>query len=96
MPDERDSTLWERLQRDAENGSPRCGQYLTTLDPLFRTEIYTALLYERLERKMRLVEKLHGESSENWNQTFYLLYFRTLGDSLNQEAYLELARRVPY
>lgn len=96
MPDERDSTLWERLQRDAENGSPRCGQYLATLDPLFRTEIYTALLYERLERKMRLVEKLHGESGENWNQTFYLLYFRTLGDSLNQETYLELARRVPY
>ena len=61
MPDERDSTLWERLQRDAENGSPRCGQYLATLDPLFRTEIYTALLYERLERKMRLVEELHEE-----------------------------------
>ena len=28
--------------------------------------------------------------------TFYLLYFRTLGDRKNQEAYLELARRVPY
>ena len=27
---------------------------------------------------------------------FYLLYFRTLGDRQNQEAYLSLARRVPY
>lgn len=96
MPEEREKQLLERLQRDAENGSPRCGQYLAALEPLFRTELYTTLLYERLERKMQLVEELHRESGENWNQTFYLLYFRTLGDSLNQRAYLELARRVPY
>lgn len=96
MADERQAALVERLRRDAEQGSPRCGQFLASLDALFRTEIYTTLLYERLERKMKLVEELFAESGENWNQTFYLLYFRTLGDSLNQEAYLELARRVPY
>lgn len=96
MSDERDNALIERLRRDAENGSPRCGQFLAALDPLFRTQLYTTLLYERLERKMQLVHDLYVESGENWNQTFYLLYFRTLGDSLNQEAYLELARRVPY
>ena len=45
---------------------------------------------------MRTVETLHGEADGNWNQTFYLLYFRTLGDRRNQEAYLSLARRVPY
>lgn len=96
MADERQEALVERLRHDAEHGSPRCGQFLTALDDLFRTEIYTTLLYERLERKMKLVEELFMESGENWNQTFYLLYFRTLGDSQNQEAYLELARRVPY
>ncbi|MBQ3187118.1 MAG: DUF2851 family protein [Alistipes sp.] len=96
MADERQEALVERLRHDAEQGSPRCGQFLTALDDLFRTEIYTTLLYERLERKMKLVEELFMESGENWNQTFYLLYFRTLGDSQNQEAYLELARRVPY
>lgn len=96
MSDERHRELFARLECDAENGSPRCGQYLATLDPLFRTQLYTTLLYERLERKMKLVEELYEESGENWNQTFYLLYFRTLGDSLNQEAYLTLARRVPY
>ena len=39
---------------------------------------------------------LRHEAAENWNQTFYLLYFRTLGDRQNQEAYLTLARRVSY
>lgn len=96
MEEERRQELIKRLERDAEAGSSRCGQFLATLDPLFRTQLYTTLLYERLERKMQLVEELHTESGENWNQTFYLLYFRTLGDSQNQEAYLELARRVPY
>ena len=37
---------------------------------------------------MRMVDALREEASENWNQTFYLLYFRTLGDRRNQEAYL--------
>ncbi len=43
-----------------------------------------------------MVEALRHEAAENWNQTFYLLYFRTLGDRQNQEAYLTLARRVSY
>ncbi len=55
-----------------------------------------SLLFDRLERKMRMVEALRHEAAENWNQTFYLLYFRTLGDRQNQEAYLTLARRVSY
>ncbi|MBR5465536.1 MAG: DUF2851 family protein [Alistipes sp.] len=96
MADEQHSALFERLKADAEKGAPRCGLFLASLDELFRTEIYTSLLYERLERKMTLVEELYRESGEDWHQTFYLLYFRTLGDSQNQAAYLELARRVPY
>lgn len=73
-----------------------CGGYLAGLNALQRSELCTALLFDRLERKMRMVEELHREASENWNQTFYLLYFRTLGDRLNREAYLSLARRVSY
>ena len=84
----------ERLQAGAATCA--CGGYLTGLDPLQRNGIYTALAFDRLERKMRMVERLHREANENWNQTFYLLYFRTLGDRQNQEAYLRLARRVPY
>ena len=84
----------ERLQAGA--GEYACGGYLGGLNTLQRTEICTALIFDRLSRKMRLVETLRREAEDNWNQTFYLLYFRTLGDRRNQEACLELARRVPY
>ena len=81
---------------EARAGEHACGGYLAALEPLRRTEILTSLVFDRLRRKMRMVEALRTEAAENWNQTFYLLYFRTLGDRRNQEAYLELARRVPY
>ena len=81
---------------EARAGEHACGGFLATTDPLQRTELFTALIFDRLQRKIRTVEALYAESAQNWNQTFYLLYFRTLGDRRNQEAYLELARRVPY
>ena len=84
----------ERLRAGAE--AYACGGYLGGLGALQRTELGTALIFDRLSRKMRMVEALRNEAADNWNQTFYLLYFRTLGDRRNQEAYLELARRVPY
>ena len=84
----------ERLRAGA--GAYACGGYLGGLGTLQRTELCTTLIFDRLSRKMRMVEALRSEAADNWNQTFYLLYFRTLGDRRNQEAYLELARRVPY
>ncbi len=94
MEAERVAEIVERLRAGA--GHCACGERLAALDPLQRHELFTHLVFDRLERKMRLVESLHREAGENWNVTFYLLYFRTLGDRKNQEAYLELARRVPY
>ncbi len=69
--------MLNRLQAGA--GTYACGGYLAGLGSLQRSEICTALLFSRLERKMRMVDALREEASENWNQTFYLLYFRTLG-----------------
>lgn len=84
----------ERLRQAAASGA--CGGFLTALDELQRSEIFTALIFDRLKRKMEMVDRLRAEADDNWNQTFYLLYFRTLGDRINQQSYLELARRVPY
>ena len=63
----------ERLRAGA--GTYACGGYLAALDGLQRTEICTALIFDRLQRKMRTVETLHGEADGNWHQTFYLLHF---------------------
>lgn len=86
--------ILERLRNTAASGG--CGGFLAGLDELQRSEICTALIFDRLKRKMEMVDRLRIEADDNWNQTFYLLYFRTLGDRQNQQAYLELARRVPY
>lgn len=88
----------ERILERLRDGAATyvCGGFLAGLDELQRSDICTALIFDRLKRKMEMVDRLRIESADNWNQTFYLLYFRTLGDRQNQEAYLELARRVPY
>ncbi len=96
MADEREERVINRLLASTETGCGECASYIAALDPLFRTELLQALLFERLERKLERVKQLREEAYQNWNQTFYLLYFRTLGDSQNQENYLDLARRVPY
>ena len=88
--------MLQRLQREARGGTFACGGFIAGLSSLQRSEICTTLVFDRLDRKMRMVEGLRREAAENWNQTFYLLYVRTLGDRQNQEAYLRLARRVPY
>ncbi len=95
-PTNNEEQLLRRLTAVADEGSVPCGEFLSSLDSLHRTALYTDLVFERLHRKMRIVEGLRHEAGEEWNQTFYLLYFRTLGDHLNRDNYLELARRVPY
>ena len=91
---EQEETLLVRLQQDETKGS--CANYLAGVDPLRRHEILTALAFDRLRYKMELVDDLRESCAGDWNQTFYRLYFRTLGDSTNQGAYLTLAERVPY
>ena len=92
MTAEREQRAMNRLRAGA--GAYACGGFLAGQSALQRSEICTSLLFDRLERKMRMVEALRHEAAENWNQTFYLLYFRTLGDRQNQEAYL--ARNFEY
>ena len=59
----------ERLRAGA--GTYACGGYLGGLGTLQRTELCTTLIFDRLSRKMRMVEALRSEAADNWNQTFY-------------------------
>lgn len=77
-------------------GGATCRQHLAGLDPLHRSELFTSLLFERLARKMKTLEALRAEVNGDWNETFYRLYLRALGDRDNRDAYLELGRRLPY
>lgn len=73
-----------------------CGGFLNRTDTLHRTDIYTSLLYDRLQRKYNTVNEIYSSSGENWNQTLYVMLFRTLGDLGNREQYMAIAQRVPY
>ncbi len=93
---QQEQQLIEQLTEGIESGCKACCSFLASLEASRRTALFTHLYIERLQRKVAMVEQLREQADMNWNQTFYLLYFRTLGDRKNQETYLELARRVPY
>ena len=85
------------LQRMQEAvGNCCCAPLLAELDPVLRVDLLNRLFFDRLEHKMGIVDRLRKQANDNWNQTFYLLYFRTLGDSQNQAAFLTLAETVRY
>lgn len=73
-----------------------CGGYLSKLDTLHRLDIYNKLGFERLSRKNRDINRIFEQSQQNWQQTFYTMLMRTMGGVDNNEAFTELARRVPY
>ncbi len=78
------------------NDPAECVERLTALDDLHRTDLYTALLYERLQRKCEMVREIFELAGQNWQQTFYTLLFRYMGDLENRETYMELSRRATY
>ncbi len=84
----------ERLEKGAAECA--CAGFIAAMEPVSRCDLYTRLIFERLERKIATLDTLHQKGEENWNNTLYYLYFRTLGDKLNQQTFLELAERVPY
>ncbi|MFQ7502979.1 MAG: DUF2851 family protein [Alistipes finegoldii] len=62
MGAEQEHRMLNRLQAGA--GTYACGGYLAGLGSLQRSEICTALLFSRLERKMRMVEALRRSGGE--------------------------------
>lgn len=73
-----------------------CGERIALLPPVERQRLYTRLEFERLGAKYDVLHGLFEETAHDWNETFYRMFLRTLGDHVNQEAYLTLARRIPY
>ncbi|MEG1622019.1 MAG: DUF2851 family protein [Alistipes sp.] len=73
-----------------------CGSRIAALDDLHRSDLYTTLVFDRLARKYKTIQELFAASSENWNQTFYALLFRTLGGHTNRNPFMSLAQRATY
>lgn len=87
----------EALRRlTSDTSATACGEYIASLDPLHRAELYNALAFERLERKNRDIMSIYRSVGENWNQTFYVMLLRTIGGMNNRRPFEELARRATY
>ena len=85
-----------KRQRSWNGSGHACAGFLTTLDPLHLADLLTGLVYDRLRRKYDAAAEIYRISGQNWNQTFYTLLFRYIGDLSNQDTYTELARRATY
>ena len=77
-------------------GECRCGEVVAQMDALRRTDLFSRLVVERLQRKCGVVEDVFKTCDEDWNQTMYTMLFRAMGDHRNQAAFQQLARAVPY
>lgn len=92
-PDELDE-----LYRNLIEGEGRlyCSHALKEMPAVNLYSTLTRLMIERLERKYNDFLTLYRESGNDWNEAFYITLFRSVGAGRNREAYMKLARTVPY
>ena len=92
--DESLSEIYGTLLAGAE--SYCCGEEIARLEHFKRVSLYTRLQVERIYRKSNELMDIHRQVEENWNETFYVMLFRAMGDNRNKEAFTRLALTVPY
>ena len=90
--EERYYRMLNRLRAGAATGG--CGAWLARTDALGRLALHSQLLFERLEYKLNTVKEIYDRAGCNWNMTFFVMFFRTLGDASNREAFMRLAWKV--
>lgn len=73
-----------------------CDKFVKTLSSISRTNWIERVAVERIETRCKefsvLLEKYDGD----WNQTFYTVLLRSFGMPLNQLAFEEIAKKIPY
>ncbi len=73
-----------------------CGTHLSRCEELYRQEIYSSLSHERIQRKYtEIAELFEREGRYNWNEVFFILLMRRLGDGQNSETFMQIALRLP-
>lgn len=88
----------QSLYSALRNGSDveSCGAYIAGLKSVARLNLLTRLQIDRLTRKSNDVMELYDMTNGDWNQTMYLMLFRSMGGDRHKEQFLKLARMVPY
>jgi hypothetical protein len=71
-----------------------CAPKIARMDSLYRTELLTALLVERMQDKTARIARIFDNSESDWNQTFLSLLMTAMGGDRNREAFAALAAKV--
>ncbi|MDE6499434.1 MAG: DUF2851 family protein, partial [Rikenella sp.] len=96
-PDEAIERLYEQLLDDASGGGgeSRCVGFFGGLEAVEQGQILSRLVADRLRRKVAETKAIHRSAGENWNETAYICYLRSLGMGERKRSYEALARSVP-
>ena len=71
-----------------------CPGRIARMDSLRRTQLYTSLMVERLQRKTERIATIFAASKQDWHQTFYVLLLGAMGGDRNREAFAALASKA--
>jgi hypothetical protein len=71
-----------------------CSERIARMEPLRRTQFYTSMLVERLQRKTQRIMEVFEATERDWNQTFHVLLLGAMGGDRNREAFQTLASKA--
>ncbi|SMO32535.1 Protein of unknown function [Saccharicrinis carchari] len=72
-----------------------CAGKLHNINPLEISLWLQRMLVERLEYKMYNIQRILDQTTQNWDETFYRLLFRSFGFGVNGDPFALLAQSIP-
>ena len=72
-----------------------CADKISLVPSIFLQSWKNALLTERLEQKLNVIEKLLADSNQHWEEAFYIILARSFGFGTNSQAFESLAKSLP-
>ncbi len=72
-----------------------CEDKIASIPSFFIQSWKNALLIERLEQKMSVIDTLLTENNHHWEEAFYIILARSFGFSTNSQAFESLAKSIP-
>lgn len=73
-----------------------CQNYFKDVDKLKILSMLDNVLVQRLQRKAQIITDLLTENTGNWEETTYQILAQSFGFKVNSEAFLALAKSLPF
>ena len=88
------SEQYHQLVGSAASELP-CASHISSLPPIYLTDMISTLGYERLYEKVERIDALLSRLSGDWAEVCYVLLARSLGFGVNSDAFERLALATP-